>query len=170
MSRASSKLLYAEIQKAIAGLEKHFAGQTLVLGGNSITTAALITEFTGLATQLSSVETARQSWLVQTKALDEAVTGTFNARLAALHRFVVNQFGLSGAELVDFGMKPRQTRKRTGQEIVETAQKSAATRTARHTTGPRQKKAIHGTAAAPVTTEPAAPTPPTPAPDTKRNA
>jgi hypothetical protein len=46
-------------------------------------------------------------------------------------------------------MAPRQVRKRTGQETVATTQKSAATRTARHTVGPRQKAEIHGTVTPP---------------------
>jgi hypothetical protein len=172
MSRASSKLLYVEILKVIAGVQKHLAGQTLVLAGTTITAEDFVTELNGVTSQLTGVENARQAWLAQSKALDDTLSATYNPRIAALHAYVVSRFGASGADLVDFGMKPRQPRKRTGEEIVATAEKAVATRTARHTLGPRAKKAIHGTVApTPAAPEPAAPTPAAPppaAPDAKR--
>jgi hypothetical protein len=175
MTRSNSKLLFAEIQKVIGGVQKHLAGQSLVLAGTTITSDDLVTELTGVATQIGTVESSRQSWLTNSRALDETISTTYEPRITALHRLVESRFGLGGAELVDFGMKPRSPRKRTGQEIVATAQKSAATRTARHTVGPRQKQAIHGTVTAsestPTTAATSAPTAPgTPTPDTKRNS
>src|SRR5580692_3158647 len=107
MSRASSKLLYLEILKVIAGVQKHLAGQTLVLAGTTITAEDFVTELDGVASQLTGVETARQAWLAQSKALDDTLAATYNPRISAFHAYVVSRFGASGADLVDFGMKPR---------------------------------------------------------------
>jgi hypothetical protein len=163
MGRQSAKLLYAEILKTIAAVQKHYAGQTLMLGGTSVTAAAFVAELTAVAAQMGSVETARQAWLAESKALDTTLSTTTEPKLVQLHRIVQGQFGLDGQALVDFGLKPLTGRKRTAQQVVATAEKAAATRTARHTTGPRQKKAIHGTVTPPEPTPPA----PTATPDAK---
>jgi hypothetical protein len=159
MSRTGSKLLIAEIMQMIAGLQKYFAGQTLVLAGESVKVDDLIKEFTAFAAQLNSANAAHLAWLAQVKALDETTDTEINPRFVTLHRFLEGRFGMASASLGDFGMKPRKARARTAAQKAATAQKSAATRTARHTLGPRQKAAIHGTAAAPAPapTEPEAP-------------
>ena len=84
----------------------------------------------------------------------ELIEGDKRSAIAVLHAFVVNQFGATNGALADFGMKPRTTKQRTSAQKAETAQKAAATRTARHTVGPRQKAQIHG---APAPTTPDAP-------------
>jgi hypothetical protein len=163
MSRPSSKLLFAEIQKVMAGVQKHLAGKTLVLANTTITAEAFVAALAAKTVQLSGIENARQAWLAQSKAFDDAYADEMEPQLLALRQLVQSTFGMSGSELVDFGMKPRPTRKRTAKQVVATADKAAATRTARHTVGPRQKAAIHGTVTAPEPTPPA----PTGAPDAK---
>jgi hypothetical protein len=158
MSRtSSSKALVAEIQQVIAGLQKHYAGQTLVLAQVSVKVADLIKELTAFVAQVGEATATHLTWLAQVKAMDSAADTRINPTLVTLHRFLEGQFGMTSPTLADFGMTPRSPRKRTAQEKVETAQKSAATRTARHTLGPRQKEKIHGAVPGAPTVEPEAP-------------
>jgi len=154
MSRIASKLFMGVIQQMIAGLQKHFAGQTIMLAGKPVKVDDVITKLNSFTTQDAATEAARQAWLVQADAQDALQSTQIDPQLVLLHAFVVNQFGATNGALADFGMKPRTTKQRTSAQKAETAQKAAATRTARHTVGPRQKAQIHG---APAPTTPDAP-------------
>ena len=53
--------------------------------------------------------------------------------------------GSKNPDLLKFGMKPRQARKKlTSEERVQAVAKALATRKARHTVGPRQRSQIKG--------------------------
>jgi hypothetical protein len=58
-------------------------------------------------------------------------------------------YGAGNEALADFGMTARPPRKPTVPTKAAAVEKSAATRTARHTLGTRQKAAIHGAPPAP---------------------
>jgi hypothetical protein len=94
------------------------------------------------------IASARAAWLALSKA-NAAKIAAANAMIVGLHTCLRNMYGDSSPTLVDFGMKPKAVKARTGAAKVTAAQKAAATRLARHTLGPRQKAAIKGAAPAP---------------------
>jgi hypothetical protein len=150
----NSSLLLGTIRKMIAGLQQHFAGQTLVVAGQTVAVTDVIAKLELYGPKLMSMTAAYQAYLAESRALAQFASGELDPLLVDLHDFVVARFGRAGAPLTDFGMTPRRPRKRTAQQNLATTQKAAATRVARKTLGPRQKKAIRG-AAAPAAKKPA---------------
>ena len=146
-----------------AGLLKHYAGKSLVLGNASVTVDDLVGSFTSYQAQLNAAAAQRAAWLAATKAVEELEETQINPALVNLHRYLEGVYGVAGAPLADFGMTPRQPAQRSVKAKAEAIDKSLATRVARHTLGERQKAAIHGAASSPA---------PAPAPvtaDTKRS-
>jgi hypothetical protein len=91
------------------------------------------------------------------KAMAERARAESARRAAdrALKPWVVNEFGASSKEALDFGFPPPKVAVRTPEEKALAVKKAIATREARHTKGPKAKLAIKGAAVAP--TAPAAP-------------
>jgi hypothetical protein len=132
------------VQKLLAGLDKHYAGQSLTINGTPTAVTEIGTELEAYLASMSTADATNTLWKQQLKAA-RANEPRLEAMVTAIHAVVRGNLGISNPALADFGMKPRTPSKRTSQEKAETAQKSLATRVARHTTGPKQKKAIHGT-------------------------
>ncbi len=112
-----------------------------------------------------ATEAARAVW-VASSATEKGLRGTTVSTLSSLRTFVMLKFGSNAlATLADFGFQPRKQTAPTVETKAAAAEKSLATRAARHTQGPKQKAKIKGTV--PVTepaTTPAAPAPAAPAP------
>jgi hypothetical protein len=133
------------VQKLLAGLDKHYAGQTLTINGTAVPVAEIGTNLQGYLTLVSTADATKTLWQQQ---LQTARAGEPDAvaTVVAIHGIVRGNLGTANAALEDFGMKPRAPSKRTTAEKAATAEKSLATRVARHTTGPKAKQAIHGPA------------------------
>jgi hypothetical protein len=123
MSSASRDTMIAELQKVIAGLKLHNTGQTLQLGGAAVKVSDLIAVFEAFITQIAGVDAPP---------------------LLGLKAWLTATLGSRSPTLVDYGLTPKKPLKRTSAAKAQTAEKSLATRVARHTLGPRQKAGIHG--------------------------
>ena len=155
-------------QKLIDGLNKHSSTlSSLVIGGQSYTTAAVIGLLQGRIATSTSATNAHATWqaAVQADREQQAKTKPF---VSGLRKALQVAYAGSIDSLADFGLKaPKPRTPLTPAQKAAAVAKAEATRAARHTMGPKQKAAIKGTvpAAAPET-QPAAPapTPTAPAP------
>jgi hypothetical protein len=129
----------------IEGLQQHF-GDKRSSSRVRASPSDVIAKLDTYGPKLMSANAAHQAWLAESRELAQLASGELDPMLVNLHNFLVGRFGRGGGTLTDFGMTPRRPRKKTAQQRVAIAQKAAATRTARHTVGPRQKKAIRGVA------------------------
>jgi hypothetical protein len=146
-------------QKLIDGLTKH--GSTvpsLMIGGQSYTTAAIIGLLQGRIATATTVTNSHAAWqgAVQADRDERTKTKPF---VSGLRKALQVAFAGSIEPLADFGLKPPKARPpRTPEQKAASVAKAEATRAARHTMGSKQKAAIKGTVpgAAPAT-QPAAP-------------
>jgi hypothetical protein len=128
----------------VSGVEKHFAGQTLVLNGVSMTADAVVTLLNSLPPKMAT-SLASQTAAKTDIAAANATAAEIQPVMSALRGLVRVQFGASSPVVEDFGMKPLTRRTPTVATKVEAVQKTLATRADRKTMGKRQKAAIHGT-------------------------
>jgi hypothetical protein len=157
--------------KAILGIDKHLAGvASMTLDGVAYTPAELKSLLQGDIDSANATDTAKAAWQ-KAAQIGRAKHGNVMPLLLALRTYLVLNHGADAVDLLaDFGFKPPKPRKVAVKVKAAAADKTAATRAARHTMGSQQKKAVKGavpaattppaTAAAPVTTAattPAAP-------------
>jgi hypothetical protein len=131
-----------------AGLKQHFAGQTLTLATAAVKVDDILTTLDGYAAQVAATLKAHAAWTQQVDA-ERAQKAQVTALLQTVEDFLRGFYGPRNTLLADFGLAVRKPRKPTTPTLATAVQKSAATRVARHTMGPRQKAAIHGPAATP---------------------
>jgi len=132
-------------QKLIDGLTKHAATiPFVVIGGTSLSPAALIAAMQARLAAAAATVTTRATWLsaVKADADERAKTKTL---VSGIRQAMQVAFGGSIDALADFGLKPRkQPAARTPEEKAAAVAKAQATRAARHTMGPQQKKGVKG--------------------------
>jgi hypothetical protein len=149
-----------------AGIDKHFPSP-IIIGGVSYTPPALKDVFAAQTAALDASDALHTQWLDQVQVA-QATTARANTVYNLLRSYLIGQYGTgANAVLNDFGMTAPKTRGVTTVAVKAGAiVKAKATRTARHTMGKVQRKAVTGAsvaaaAAAPATT-PAAPQTPAP--------
>jgi hypothetical protein len=145
-------------QKLIDGLNKHNQTITsLMIGGTSQTTAAIIAVLQKRIDSAKTVVSSRATWQSEVKA-DHDERAQTKVFVSGLRQALQVAFAGSIDTLADFGLKPRKTRApRTPEQKAAAAAKAKATRAARHTMGSKQKAKVRG--AAPVATPAPAPSP-----------
>jgi hypothetical protein len=154
------------MQRLSSGLRQHLSGQVLLLAGASVKADDLVSELDGYVVQLNSTDASEAAWHAQVATTRTLEDSQINPRVSALETYLESLYGPTSATLTDFGLTPRKSKARTVLSKAQAIAKSAATRVARHTLGPREKASIHGT----VPPESNPPTP-TPSPDApKRNS
>ncbi|HEX8792930.1 MAG TPA: hypothetical protein VF765_18420 [Polyangiaceae bacterium] len=142
----------------LAGVQKDLANQSFTVQDKPCTTQDVVNVLQGRISKGQAVIAARAALAAAVKAyLDERTsTGGF----VSAFRAIVRGMFTNPTTLADFGLEPRKSTKKTLETKVTAAEKTAATRTARGTKGPKQKAKIKGAAptAAPATkpTTPAA--------------
>ncbi|MDP9036063.1 MAG: hypothetical protein M3O50_14780 [Myxococcota bacterium] len=153
--------------QVIVGVGKHLQSVSSVpLVGSTYTPADLAKLFQSRIDSVAAASAAKATWhsnVVATKALNTRVSPV----LRALRQYVINVFGETSPVLADFGFAPPKRTTRTPEQKAAAAAKAKATRQARHTMGPKQKKGIRGAVNAALVVTPIAasmPTPPGPAP------
>lgn len=155
--------------KAMTGIDKHLAdAKSIRVGGVDHTPTTLKAVFQADIDATNVADAARTHWkqLVQSAK----VTHKTAARTRqALKTYLVGSYGPDAvAILEDFGFQPpKPTGPKTVKAKAASVARAASTRTARHTMGPKQKKAIKGTAPGVVPADggvhaPTAPSPATP--------
>jgi hypothetical protein len=151
--KGSKQQRIGEMQQLSAGIRQYLSGKILTLAGKTITADDLLKEIDGYVAQLNTTDAAHANWIAEVRATAALEAAAIDPDLEAFESYLRGLYGASSQTLVSFGLAPRKPRTRTVAEKAETAAKSAATRVARHTLGPRQKAAIHGVA--PASPEPA---------------
>ena len=151
----SKVTLVQRVRDLIAGTMKHSPTGPLSLGGRAFTAQSLIQFLQDMENAISQVDTARASWKDALKSLADMKT-TDGPILGAYRSWIVATYGNAPATLADFGLAPPTVRTpQTADQKAIAVAKRAATRTARHTAGPKQKAAIKGNVTVAVVTTPA---------------
>jgi hypothetical protein len=148
MSKQAQNTTIAELQAAIAGVQKRFPNQQFTLGGKAFTTAQLVALFQSLIDVMKAAvaaSAARSKAVADVKSLKATVMPVHADLLA----FVEATLGRDPTVLADFGEQPKARKTPTAAEKAAAVQKREATRVARHTSGPVQKKAVKGTETTP---------------------
>ena len=148
MSKQSQNTVITALKQSIAGVQKRFPGGSLPLAGTTFTTAQLVVLFQSLIdaiTAVVAVKAARAEAVVTVRSLEPKVMKVH----ADLIAYVEATSGPSPTVLADFGKQPKARKVPTAAEKAAAVQKREATRAARHTAGPVQKKAVKGTIAPP---------------------
>jgi hypothetical protein len=156
--------LAQRVRDLIAGTQKHSPNGQLTLGGETFTAQALVQVLQSLGDSLSTVDAAKASWKGALKNLAD-VKAKVGPTIKAYRSWVVATYGNTPATLADFGLAPPKAHTPLSADKQAAAvAKRKATRAARHTLGPKQKKDIKGTvpATAPQNGAPQAPAPTTP--------
>ena len=107
MSNASRNKLIAELQKVIAGLKLHNAGQTLQLGGTAVKVSDLIATFEAFVTQIAGVDAAHAAWIAKADAAKATESNQITPPLQGLKAWLIATLGSRSPTLVDYGLTPR---------------------------------------------------------------
>jgi hypothetical protein len=155
--KVTKVMLAQRVRDLVAGTEKHPLSAPLTLGGQSFTEQTLVQVLQSLGNALSAVDTAKASWQSAISNLGDT-QAKVGPTLKAYRAWIVATYGNAPATLADFGLTPpKAPTPMTTEEKAAAIAKRTATRAARHTLGPKQKKAIKGAVSTPVTA-PATPT------------
>ena len=167
---ATNRLMtQARDAQVIVGIHAHLQNvPSLPLAGTTYTMTELATQVQGRTDLANTVAAARALWLDVT-AQYHALNGKLTPVVRGLRQYVINAFGEDSPVLADFGFAPTKKTSLTPAQLVARGQKAAATRKARGTLGPKQKKAIKGTVEVPVSQAPSTTLAP-PAPPAQANA
>ncbi|HTQ41481.1 MAG TPA: hypothetical protein VMI75_01915 [Polyangiaceae bacterium] len=123
----------------IAGLKKHYAGQTVMLDGKSYTADALELLFQSCV----DAETgAVQATVAKTTAVKQARDSAAQVRpvASAFKKAVLAAYGADPTTLADFDLEPPKQAVKTPAVKQAAAEKAKATREALGTKGPKQKE------------------------------
>ena len=129
-----------------AGLASNPPGgqASIVIEGQSVSVATLVTELHGYALAYQAALEAEQAYK---KALTarEAIASVAQGRRDAIRASIKGTLGRMNPELETYGISPdREQCALTVEEEVAKVAKAKATRAARHTMGKRQRQAIKG--------------------------
>jgi len=164
MSRTNSRIhpFAATLVGFIAGIKKHYAGQTVMLDGKSYTADALALLFQSC---VDAETQAVQATVVKTTAVKKARDTAAQVRSVAkaFKNAVLAAYGADPTALADFALEPPKEPVKTPAVKEAAAVKAKATREALGTMGPKQKKEAKAKLAASAARPPEAPAA-TPAP------
>jgi hypothetical protein len=154
-------------KQLIAGVGKRLANKTQVeFMGSSFTPVEITTSLQKFVDLRADVDAAKATATAKVAA-ESAELPALNAFMSALIAYIKVAYGASPQALADFGIQPKKRAPLTVEAKTVQVAKAVATRKARHTMGPRQKKGIHGAvtgdAVTPIVATPIAATPETPA-------
>jgi hypothetical protein len=141
-NKQSKNDISGELDAIAAGLKQHFAGQTLTFSNVTVKVDDLIAEFGAFRAQLAAIAAAHAVYTQQV-AEGKRQRAQVLASVRGVKSFLRAMYGVGNETLADFGMTPRVPRKASVPTKAAALVKSAATRTARHTMGSKQKAAIH---------------------------
>ncbi|MGH7270859.1 MAG: hypothetical protein ACREJ3_10560 [Polyangiaceae bacterium] len=153
MSGKNSKVTRQDrLRLIVSGATKHFQPNTpFTLAGVSYTLAALTQLCQKDITASDSATQAKAAWLAIVQSERDDHSQVYPV-LRAFKAYVVSLFGdgqAAGTTLADFGYSPRKVRAAKVAVKAAAAVKVVATRKARGTMGPVQRKAITGSVTSP---------------------
>jgi hypothetical protein len=159
MFRNNTSSTISSLTNLVSGLKKNPAKGSFMIAGTKYTAAQLVTIAQAIITALQAVGLAKGTYLKAVRSADKLFAQNRSMFLNLVQQ-IQAQAGDDTALLATYGLTPRKQRgKTTLQQKVAAADKSDATRAARHTMGKTQKKAITGAtapAAAPSASSPTA--------------
>jgi hypothetical protein len=131
-------------EKLIAGTSKHLANMPQIMfAGSSFTPSQITARLQELVNLRSDVDAAKAS--TQAKlAVERANMPALRIFMDAFVAFVKAVHGTEPDVLADFGLHPKARTPLTVEAKTAAVAKRNATRAARHTTGPKQKKSVKG--------------------------
>jgi len=156
----TKKSFLATLQAYDGGIAKYLADQSLLISKVSTKCADIRTKLQGWEARQIAVDGAYAEWKRLREALVADKKATIVPYLRLLRRAIEAVYGPDDATLLEFGLTPRRVPVRTTESRLAAAKKAVATRLARHTLGPKARKAIKGTVPEATTTPPSEPTPP----------
>ena len=156
--------IQARDAQVITGIGKHLQSlPSLQLMGSAFTPAELVKLLQSRIDSAGAVASSKANFH-STVAADRALSTRVTQVVRALRQYVLNAFGSASPVLADFGFAPPARATRTPEQKAASAAKASATRKARHTMGPKQKKAVKGNVSGITVTPIVAPQPAAPAP------
>jgi hypothetical protein len=150
MTKPNQSETIAELQAAITGIQKRFAGQTLTLGAVPYTVAALVALFQSLITAMTEAAAAKvaaHDAVANVTSLEAKVMPVYSDLLA----YVASTLGRSAAVLADFGPVPQARKVPDAATKAAAAQKRKATIAANAAKALAKATAEAGSASAPAT-------------------
>jgi hypothetical protein len=158
MKNMNSSTLIALLQNLITGIQKNQPKGSFSIGGTKYTTPEVVNVLQSLADALLATQAAH-STLKDAVVASEALGVKYGAFVRDLKQSLQIQAGDSASVLTEYGLTPRRKSGQTTPEVkVAAAEKAKATRTARHTMGPKQKLQITGASAAAAAAQSSVPT------------
>ncbi|MGH7436628.1 MAG: hypothetical protein ACRENE_13220 [Polyangiaceae bacterium] len=146
-TNSSKKSLQQRVDDLVAGTSKHPPTGSLTLGNASYTAQSLAQVLKGLSDAIAAADAARASWQQALGKMAEARTSVIPVVRDYLG-WVKVTYRSAPSTLADFGVAPPKVRTPlTVEQQAAAVAKREATRTARHTMGPVQKKKVKGTVA-----------------------
>ncbi len=147
MAKNKSKItLRTILGDLLSGIDKHFNGQSLIIKGVSVKSNDLEARWQTYLAAVTDADTARAAWLGKVDVVNKLLPG-IRSDIVGVHDYVRVMFGPANPALADFGMSPeRGVATRTVAEKAAAIGKSLATSFVRHTLGPKQMAALHGSA------------------------
>ena len=131
----------------IDGLGKHEAAiPSMVIAGQLLTTKDVVAVVQSRVDACAAAISTKSAWLAALEAEAGRLART-DAFISGVKKCLLVAFDGRSDALADFGLTPRKPRVDSPDMKLAAAAKARATRVARHTMGPRQKKAITGDAA-----------------------
>lgn len=160
MTTANRTKTQARDAQVIVGVQKHLQNvSSLPLGGTTYTPVDLVKLVQSRIDSANTTSTTKANWH-STVVADKTLNAQLTPVIRALRQYVINVYGASSPVLADFGFAPPKKATRTPEQKAASAAKAAATRKARHTMGPKQKKnvkgGVTGVVITPVTAQPTA--------------
>jgi hypothetical protein len=140
--------------KIITAVNAHVTA-SILLGGQERSPKQIVAAFTAVLQANTAMDAAKLAYQQKLEAQRAALAVALSIE-EQLKAYMQGTYGKSNALLADFGFSPAKPPVKSAQVKADAAVKSAATRVARNTMGPKQKASIHGSVSSP---EPAAPAP-----------
>jgi hypothetical protein len=151
----------AKDQKLIDGVQKRFAGTSLVLAGKTFTAPEVVQFLQERIDVAGPVETAHATWK-NAVAAEKAKVAETQKYVLALTQLVHAMFGTNADALTEFGLTPHTRASLTTEATALRIDRMKATRKARGTAGPKQKAKIKGVVPTPPAIPPTSNGTPTP--------
>jgi hypothetical protein len=143
MGRNTEVAIRAANTRIKDGLHKHYATQPLIINGVKWTAAKIIAALETEEAQFDEASLNRAAWLAAVKALRKTTQVNHQLRLA-LRATLEATHGRNSEAVTDFGYAWRTRRRPAAETIKVAVNKRRATRAARGTLGPKQRKPIKG--------------------------
>jgi hypothetical protein len=142
--RQTTPAIVASLKGLIAGLRKNRPKRPFAIAGSRYTAPQLIKICESILALIAAVPPARARYRDAVSAVN-AIQAKHRGVLRDLKHSIQVQAGGAADALSDYGLSPRKkTGMRSPKVKVAAADKAAATRAARHTQGPKQKKLFKG--------------------------